>query len=271
MSLTTGTGPLSRQPAGVFNATIDGPNNTIYFEDYPRRIRAELGGEVVIDTVRGKLLHETGLRTVLYVPIEDVREDAIEPTDHSTHCPYKGDASYWTLSAGGKIVENAIWGYPEPLEGAPPLAGYVAAYWDKLDAWYEEGELVFGGLRDPYHRVDARRSDAHVTVRAGGEVVAESDRALLVFETGLPVRAYLPLDDVRQELLTRTDTETICPYKGTATYWSLDVGGETLTDVVWTYSDPIPEAAPIDGLVSFLGEGVDVEIDRTAAFAGSAA
>jgi uncharacterized protein (DUF427 family) len=253
MSLTTGTGPLSRQPAGVFNATIDGPKNTIYFEDFPRRIRAELGGEVIIDTVRGKLLHETGLHAVLYVPIDDVREDAIEPTDHSTHCPYKGDASYWTLSAGGKVVENALWGYPEPLEGAPPLAGYVAAYWGKLDAWYEEDELIFGGIRDPYHRVDTRRTDAHVTVRAGGEVVAESDRALLLFETGLPVRAYLPLEDVRQELLTPTDTETICPYKGTATYWSLEAGGETLTDVVWSYSDPIPEAAAIDGLVSFLG------------------
>jgi uncharacterized protein (DUF427 family) len=241
------------------------------FEDFPRRIRAELGGEVVIDTVRGKLLYETGHRPVFYFPIDDVRDGVIEPTDRTTHCPYKGDASYWTLSAGGKVVENALWGYPEPIEGAPPLAGYVAAYWDKLDAWHEEAEPIFGGIRNPYHRVDTRRSDAHVTVRAGGEVVAESDRAVLLFETGLPVRAYLPLDDVRQELLTRTDTETICPYKGTASYWSLEAGGKTFADVVWSYSDPIPEAGAIDGLVSFLGDGVEVEIDRSAAFAGSAA
>jgi uncharacterized protein (DUF427 family) len=262
MSLTTGSGPLSRQPAGVFNATIDGPANTIYFEDFPRHIRAEFGGETVIDTVRGKLLHETGIRPVLYVPIDDVRDDVIEPTDHTTHCPYKGDASYWTLSAGGKVAENVIWGYPEPTDGAPPLAGYVAAYWDRMDAWYEEGERIFGSIRDPYHRVDVRRSDAHVTVRAHGEVVAESDRPLLLFETGLPVRAYLPLDDVRGDLLVPSDTSTICSYKGTATYWSLAVGGETLTDVVWTYTDPIPEAAAIDGLVSFLGAGVEVEIER---------
>jgi uncharacterized protein (DUF427 family) len=243
------------------------------FEDFPRRIRAELGGEVVIDTVRGKLLYETGHhRPVLYFPIDDVREDAIEPTDHTTHCPHKGDASYWTLSAGGETRENALWGYPEPIEGAPALAGYVAAYWDKLDAWHEEDEPIFGAIKDPYHRVDTRRTDSHVVVRAGGEVVAESDRALLLFETGLPVRAYLPLEDVRQELLTPTDTQTVCPYKGTASYWSLTVGGETYDDVVWTYSDPVaPEARAIDGLVSFLGDGIEVDIDRTTAFAGTPA
>jgi uncharacterized protein (DUF427 family) len=212
--------------------------------------------------VRGKLLHETGLKAVLYVPIDDVREDLIEPTAHTTHCPYKGDASYWTVRAGDQVAENVLWGYPEPIEGAPPLAGYVAAYWDRFDAWYEEAELIFGAIRDPYHRVDVREADARVTVRAGGEVVAESTRPLLLFETGLPVRAYLPLDDVRQELLVSSDTSTICPYKGTASYWSLQVGDQTIADAVWSYADPIPEAAAVDGLVSFWGDGVEVEIER---------
>jgi uncharacterized protein (DUF427 family) len=262
VSLTTGSAPFGRSPAGVFNAKIEGPAHTIYWEDFPRRIRGELNGETVIDTVRGKLLHETGIRAVLYVPIDDVREDLIEPTDHTTHCPFKGDASYWTVTAGDRVEENVLWGYPEPVDGAPALAGYVAAYSDRFDAWYEEDEPIFVDIKNPYHRVDTRRSSARVTVRANGEVIAESERPLLVFETGLPTRAYLSLDEVKQDLLTPTDLQTVCPYKGTATYWSVDAGGSTLENVVWTYHDPIPEAAAIDGLVSFLGDGIEVEIDR---------
>src|SRR4051794_30881985 len=105
-----------------------------------------------------------------------------------------------------------------------------------MDAWYEEGEQLFGHLRDPYHRVDIRDADARVTVRANGEVVAESARAKLLFETGLPARAYIPLDDVRRELLQPSDKTTVCPYKGTASYWSVTTSaGETLDSVVWAY------------------------------------
>jgi uncharacterized protein (DUF427 family) len=100
-----------------------------------------------------------------------------------------------------------------------------------------------------------------VTVRANGEIVAESDRPLLLFETGLPARAYVPLEDVRGDLLEPSDTTTICPYKGVASYWAVN----GIADAAWSYREPIPEAAGIEGLVSFLGEGVDVEIDRSAA------
>jgi uncharacterized protein (DUF427 family) len=257
MSLTRGSAPLSSRPAGVFNSRIEGPAHVLYFQPYERRIRAVLDGETVIDTTRGMLLYESNIAPVLYVPEGDVRQDLIERTDHSTHCPYKGDASYW--SVGG--VENAIWGYEDPIESASWLKGYVAAYWDKFDAWFEEDEEVLGHLRDPYHRIDIRRTSARVTVRAGGEVVAESERPLLLFETGLPVRAYLPLEDVRQDLLVEGDKTTVCPYKGVASYWSVNGIG----DAAWSYMEPIPEAGSIEGLVSFLGEGVEVEIDRTVA------
>jgi uncharacterized protein (DUF427 family) len=263
MSLTTGSGPFGHHPAGVFNGRFEGPKHLVYFEDHPRRIRAVLGGETVIDTVRGKLLHESSLPAVLYVPLEDVRQGLIEPTAHTTHCPFKGDASYWTVRAGGKTAEDAIWGYPEPIESATWLLGYVAAYWDRMDTWYEEGEEIFGHLRNPYHRVDVRAADARVTVRAGGEVIAESDQPKLLFETGLPARAYIPLDDVRQDLLTRSQKTSVCPYKGTASYWSVGTtNGDTFGDVVWSYEQPLRESAEVAGYVSFLGEGVEVEIDR---------
>jgi uncharacterized protein (DUF427 family) len=92
MSLTLGGGPLGHHPDGNFNFTIEGPKHRIFFEDYPRRMRAVLGGETVIDTVRGKLLYESSLPPVLYVPLDDVRRDLLERTDHTTHCPFKGDA-----------------------------------------------------------------------------------------------------------------------------------------------------------------------------------
>jgi uncharacterized protein (DUF427 family) len=254
MSLTLGTGPFGRHPAGVFNSSIEGPKHLLYFEPFPRRIRGLIGGETVIDTLDGMLLYESTLKPVLYVPEADVRADLIQPTDHSTHCPYKGDASYWTAAG----VENALWGYKEPIETASFLRGFVAAYWDRFDTWFEEDEQLTGHLRDPYHRIDVRPTSARVTVRANGDVLAASGRAQLLFETGIPPRAYLPLEDVRRDLLTPTGTETTCPYKGTASYWS---AGD-LADVAWSYRNPIPEAGAIEGLVSFLGDGVEVEIKR---------
>ncbi|HEV7847379.1 MAG TPA: DUF427 domain-containing protein [Thermoleophilaceae bacterium] len=254
MSLTLGTAPFSSKRRGLLNSSIDGPAHLLYFEPYERRMRATLNGETVIDTTGGMLLYESNIGPVLYVPEADVRADLIERSDHTTYCPFKGDATYWSVGD----AENVLWGYEQPIESAAFLLGYVAPCWDRFDAWYEEDEELATKFRDPYHRIDVRETAAHVTVRANGETIAESDRALLLFETGIPARAYLPLEDVRQELLTPTEKETVCPYKGTASYWSVG----DLEDIAWSYRNPIPEAGAIEGLVSFLGEGVEVEVDR---------
>jgi uncharacterized protein (DUF427 family) len=173
MSLTHSPGPLAGQPPTTVNYTIEGPKHRLLLHDFPRRVRAVLAGETVLDTERGALLHETGLLPVLYVPIDDVRQDLLTATDHSTHCPFKGDASYWTLRVGDRVEENVVWGYPEPLERAPWLAGRVAFYWDRMDAWYDEDEQVEGGLRNPFHRVDVRSSGRKVRVLlSGGTAIA---------------------------------------------------------------------------------------------------
>jgi len=93
--------------------------------------------------------------------------------------------------------------------------------------------------------------------------VAESNRPTLLFETGLPVRYYLPKTDVRMDLLTPTGTSTECPYKGTAGYWSVDTGSALHEDLVWGYSFPAAETVKIAGLVSFYNEKVDVYVDGT--------
>lgn len=100
----------------------------------------------------------------------------------------------------------------------PELSGLVLFYWDRVDHWYEEDEEVFKHARDPYHRVDALQSSRHVQVVVNGEIVADTKRPVLLFETGLPTRYYIPATDVRTDLLTATDTASVCPYKGTATY-----------------------------------------------------
>ncbi|NDU73127.1 DUF427 domain-containing protein [Actinomadura sp. DSM 109109] len=257
MSLTMQPGPLAGTPGGEVNFTIDGPAHRLFMHDFPRRVRAVFAGETVLDTERGKLLHETGLLPVLYVPEEDVRGDLLERTAHTTHCPFKGDAAYWTVRAGGRAAENAVWAYPEPKPEAAWLRGHMAFYFGRMDAWFDEDEEIHGHLRDPFHRVDARASSRRVRVLLDGEVVAETGRPKLLSETGLPNRYYIPAGDVRRDLLTRSAKRTFCPYKGQATYWSL-AGAE---DAAWSYEEPLEDAARIGGYLSFDHEALTIETE----------
>jgi uncharacterized protein (DUF427 family) len=262
MTLTIGTGPFGDQGEKTFNFEVEAPrNHVLYFEDSPRRVRAVFGGETVADSRRVKLMHEKGYLPVYYFPRSDVRMDLLEATDHTTHCPFKGEASYWSVKVGDRVAENAVWGYPEPIASAPPLADYLAFYWRMMDHWYEEDEEVFVHPRDPYHRVDVLESSRHVKVRVNGEVVAETDHPKVLFETGLPPRYYIPPEDVRKEALVPSDKQTQCPYKGVAAYYSVEAGGEQVEDLIWYYSEPIPEAAKIKGHLAFFNEKVDLEVD----------
>jgi uncharacterized protein (DUF427 family) len=261
MALTKGSGPFGERPAGVFNFERKGPAHVLYFEDSPRRVRVEFGGETLADSRRVKLLHETGLLPVYYFPDEDIRADWLEPTEHRTRCPFKGEARYWSVRTAKRVAENAVWGYPEPLEHAPPIAGYRAFYWDRMDAWYEEDERVFGHPRDPYHRIDVLDTHRRVRVVVGGEVVAETERPRVLFESGLPPRFYVPVADVRERFLEPSDTTTRCAYKGLATYRSVLVGETRVKDALWSYAEPAPEAARIAGYVCFYSEKVDVDVD----------
>ena len=262
MSLTMGTGPFGDQSTGIFNFdTSVLQRHTLYLEDSPRRVRVMLGGETIADSERVKLLHETGHLPVYYFPVEDVRMELLHESEHTTSCPFKGEASYWSARVGGKVAENAAWSYPEPVASAPPLAGYLAFYWNKMDHWYEEDEEVFVHPRDPYHRVDILDSSRHVKLRVNGELVAETERPKILFETGLPPRYYIPPEDVREDVLLMSEKTTRCPYKGIASYYSVGVGGDRVEDLIWYYPKPIPEAAKIKDLLCFFNEKVEVEVN----------
>jgi uncharacterized protein (DUF427 family) len=260
MALTFPPGPLSGHPPETVNYRIDSPPHRLFMQEFPRRIRATFGGQVVFDTTRGMLLHETGILPQVYVPQADIRPELLRATEHHTYCPFKGTASYWSVAVGDRVAENAIWSYPEPNPESQWLRGYAGFYWNAMDEWYDEDERVQGHLRDPYHRVDVRRSSRHVTVRAGDTVLAESQRPLLLSETGLPNRFYLPAADVRQDLLEPTDTHTFCPYKGTASYWSVAADGHKLADAVWSYPQAEGDSAAVSGYLCFLHDDVTTEV-----------
>jgi uncharacterized protein (DUF427 family) len=262
MTLTIGTGPFGDQGDKSFNFEARAPkDHLLYFEDSPRRVRVMFNGETVADSQQVKLMHEAGLLPVYYFPQEDVRMDLLEESDHTTYCPFKGEATYCSVRVGDSVAENAVWGYPEPIDSCPPIASHLAFYWHKMDHWYEEDEEVFVHPRDPYHRVDILESSRHLRVSVNGEVVAETDRPRILFETGLPPRYYITPEDVREDVLIKSEKNTQCPYKGVASYYSVEVGGRHVEDLVWYYPEPISEAAKIKGRLSFFNEKVDLEVD----------
>lgn len=229
----------------------------VAFDRIAKRIRVVVNGITIADSVRPGLLFEKGYRPVHYFPPQDVRMDLLERTTHRTHCPYKGDASYWTIVAGDRRIDNAVWSYEQPIEGRADIKGFLAFYWDKVDHWLEEDEEIFGHARDPYHRVDVRPSSRQVEVIFNGETVARTRRGMFLFETGHPTRYYIPQADVRMEQLHRTARATSCPYKGVASYWTLTVGERTAEDAVWSYLAPLADCPLIAGYLCFYPEKVD--------------
>lgn len=243
--------------SGKESGFANNPNKKIEMVPGPRRVRVKFGGETIADTTSVMMMRETNHVPVYYFPQDDLRMDLFSATDHHTHCPYKGDASYWNVTAGGKAEENLAWSYLDPFDEVPEIGGYVSFYWKKMDSWWEEDEQIFGHARDPLHRVDAILSHRPVRVTLGGETVAETTDARFVFETNHQTRYYIPPKDVRTDLLGPSETRTTCPYKGEASYFSATVGDRSFEDIAWCYAAPIPECPKIEGLICFFDENVD--------------
>ena len=245
------------------------PGYMVDFIASPKRVRVMIDGETIADSIHMMLMRETRHLPVYYFPLENVRMDLMRRTDYTTHCPFKGEASYWTLALCNREIENVMWSYETPYDDKPELVGYGAFYWERIDKWYEEDEEIFVHPRDPHKRVDTVPSSRLVRVALGGEVVAESNRAHYLFETNIPTRYYIPKDDVRMALMRQTDSQTRCPYKGIASYWSAVIGGETFEDIAWSYPDPVPECPRIKDLMCFYNERVGAihvdgsEVERT--------
>jgi uncharacterized protein (DUF427 family) len=253
--------PLEDQLIGVSNR----PDSRVEIRVEPtaRWVRAVVGGVAVADS-KQVLTVTLGL-PVYYFPRGDVRTDLLEPSDRTESHSILGERSFYHLRVGDRVIEDAAWRFQSSPPGAPELGEHVAFYWNRLDHWYEEDDEVFVHPRDVRHRVDVLNSSRHVRVVVGGEVVADSHRPRLLFETGLPTRYYLPRMDVRTDLLNQSDTVTACPYKGRTVHYDLAVGGRASRDIAWSYPFPIPECPKIENLICFYDERVDmIEVDGEA-------
>jgi uncharacterized protein (DUF427 family) len=199
------------------------PEHVRYVEPLGRRVRAVRAGQTVIDSNDVKLVHETGRLPRYAFPAKDVDVDG---------------------------------------ETASGVDDHVVVAWDTVDAWFEEDERVFVHPRDPYHRIDTFATSRRVAIRVDNTLLASTTRARALFETGLPVRYYLPRADVQMALLRPSPTVTECAYKGTARHWTAYVGGELIEDVAWSYEDDLRrEGEPVSGLIAFYNERVDLDVD----------
>ncbi|WP_329571360.1 DUF427 domain-containing protein [Kitasatospora sp. NBC_01266] len=230
-----------------------------HVEPVPRRIRAVLAGETVLDTTRARYVWEVPFYPQYYIPLADVRADLLVPGD-GTEQSSRGAVERYGLRVGDTHRPGAVSVLREsPIAGLGDTARFD---WGALDAWYEEDEQVFVHPRNPYVRVDALRSTRTVRVERDGTVLAESSSPVLVFETGLPTRFYLNRTEVDFSRLVPSDTVTACPYKGTTTgYWSARIGERLHPDLAWCYDFPTHQLTPIAGLVAFYNERVDLFLD----------
>lgn len=221
----------------------------------PKRLRVFFDGEPVVDSTRANLLRGGG-PPVYYFPKDDVREGVLAPTGR-TETNARGTMSLFDVSVGERTAEGAAWEYTEPAGDALFLAEMLAFRWNAMDAWYEEEEEVFVHAKDPFKRIETLRSNRRVEVHAAGGKIADSASPVVLIEPGHPMRYYLPKMDVRMDLLRATATESRCPYKGKANYYSVETESGLLEDAAWCYKYPTTETAAIAGMVCFFNERVD--------------
>jgi uncharacterized protein (DUF427 family) len=245
------------------------------YQPTPKRVRATLGGSAVADSTRAVLLWEPRRIVPSYaVPEEDVTGELV-PAAPSAEAAAALDAlgTRRVLSPGHfrthttegeELTVRSPAGEREAAAyrlGDPDLAGYFELDFSAFE-WLEEDEPIVSHPRDPFHRIDVRRSSRSVLVEHEGTVLADSNRPRLLFETNLPVRSYLPREDVRLDRLLPSETRTSCAYKGeTSSYWAVERPDGRVVDVAWSYEHPLPDAAEIAGLVAFFDERVDVVLD----------
>jgi len=223
-----------------------------------KRVRAYLGNELVADTRAPLLVWEIPNYPTYYIPAADVRAELVG-SGESEHRARLGDGELLHVKAGQESADRAARRYRD--SPVVELRDAIRLDWPAMTEWLEEDEPVYTHPRDPYSRVDILASSRRVRIELDGITVAESDQPRMLFETGLPVRYYLPLTSIRMDLLRRSEKSTHCPYKGTACYWSVDTGTRLHPDLIWMYRTPLPESQKIAGLACFYNERITLYVD----------
>lgn len=232
--------------------------SVVRVESNAKWVRGVIDGLTVVDSTSTCLVWEHPYYPAWYVPVDDVHAELV-PNGVTFDSSRRGVGTRYDVVVPSRTVTDAAWRHLDSPVDA--LRGLIRFEWSSMDAWFEEDIEVFVHPRSPDVRIDALPSSRQVRVFIDGEIVADSVRPTILYETGLPPRYYVPKTDVRMDLLTATETESACPYKGWANYWSATVGESTHDDIAWGYRTPLPESQAIAGLVCFYNERVDLEID----------
>jgi uncharacterized protein (DUF427 family) len=238
---------------------MGGEGGSVRSEPSNKRVRVFLGGVCIVDSRDAQYVWEGPRYPQYYLPRADFVDGVLEPSTTISRSPSRGTARHFTVSAGDREAIDAAWCYEDSK--LPELCGRVRLEWEAMDAWFEEDEEVFVHPRDPHTRVQILPSSRHVLVAIDGFVVAETFRPSFLHESGLPRRTYIPKLDVRMDRLQPTETRSMCPYKGTAAYWSVRTDDALHPDLAWSYPAPLRESSPIAGLVAFYDERVDLTLD----------
>ncbi|WP_437773049.1 DUF427 domain-containing protein [Arthrobacter sp. KNU40] len=263
--------------ATKLSGVILGTFPQLRFEPTAKRIRASLGGNTVVDTLHAWLVWEPKRITPIFAvpeaellaeltppggPAADVPELAVRLSADSLPSldPRTGFGRYTTPGEQLDVVTGTTTAAGAAFRpDDPDLAGYVVLDFAAFQ-WREDDEEIIGHPRDPFHRVDIRASSLSVEVSLDQVPLARTNGAQLLYETLLPVRYYIPPEDVRLDLMEESPKRTVCPYKGEARYWTYP-GTEDGRNVAWSYDRRFRDAAQIHGLVSFFNERVDLTVD----------
>jgi uncharacterized protein (DUF427 family) len=253
-------GPLSTGAIGHFLVPEPLPKRLLYVERLRRRMRVRFGGSWVAESERVLLLFEPGRYPVAYFPEADVAAGVLERTEHTTQHADLGPTSWYIVHAGEQhVAAREAWQHTGLPGYASELQGHVAFAWRAMDGFYEEDERILGHAADPYHRIDIRQSSRNLVVRHDGRVVADTRRALVLYESGFAPRWYVPRADIDEAALTPVKLQTFCPYKGLCSYYSI---GEA-RQAAWCYPDAYAQVGRISNFVSFEPDIVSVHLDGT--------
>jgi uncharacterized protein (DUF427 family) len=227
------------------------PDERTEWNPSPRRVRVMFNSRTIADSRRMFLLRQHGFLPIYYFPRDDVDEACLAACDWTTQSPYKGTARYFDVVAGERRAEAAAWTYPTTRAGSPDTRGTVGFDFHSMDAWFEEDEQIFVHARDPYLREETWTTTRHIQAFVDGLLVAESRQAVMLRETTKFERYYFPPGDVRLDLLRPSETYSMCPYKGRATYYDLHADDTIQRDICWTYRYPLPDIRRVAGHICF--------------------
>jgi len=222
-------------------------------------IRAELGGLTVVESREALLLRRSSSQLVYGFPSRALAAAELKPCASPVDTPWPAKAEWFDVVSGTGRARAAAFRLPDVPEVAP--GAYYFLRFAAMDRWYEEDEPLLCHPRDPFTRVDVRHSSRHIRVAADGVIVADTRRPLLLFETGLPVRYYIPWYDVASQYLRLSSTETVCCYKGRARYWHIDTGRGHHDDLAWDYPEPLQDAERVAGAVCFQQSKLALYVD----------